>query len=66
VCVGYWEIKVNNSGTSDARDKLIVKWHEQGYSCRAIAEATGLSERGVRHALARISEGRPGRPMRER
>ncbi|WP_445169882.1 hypothetical protein ACTXG7_11510 [Mycolicibacterium sp. Dal123E01] len=54
-----------NSGTADARDVLIVKLRRQGYSCAAIGEHVGLSERGVRHALARIAEGRPGRPMRD-
>ncbi len=49
-----------------ARDKLIVRYWREGYSARAIGGvAVGLSERGgVRHALDRIAEGRPGRPMR--
>ncbi|GAB7070406.1 hypothetical protein JCM12141A_46950 [Mycolicibacterium hodleri] len=47
-----------------ARDKLIVRYWREGYSARAIGVAVGLSERGVRHALDRIAEGRPGRPMR--
>jgi hypothetical protein len=50
--------------SSVARDALIVKYWQQGYSAKAIGVSVGLSERGVRHALARIAEGRPGRPMR--
>jgi DNA-binding CsgD family transcriptional regulator len=50
----------------EARDKLIARYWREGYSARSIGEAVGLSERGVRHALERISANRPGRPMREK
>jgi hypothetical protein len=47
--------------SSAARDALIIKFHNQGYSHTKIGKAVGLSRRGVGMAIERIPEGRPGR-----
>jgi lambda repressor-like predicted transcriptional regulator len=52
--------------SSDARDDLICELRRRGWTYRQIGLHVGLSERGASAALARIAEGRPGRPMRER
>ena len=46
------------------RDRLIVALNGKGWDHSRIARATGMTRRGVGMALARISEGQPGRVRR--
>ena len=50
--------------TAQQTDDLIVTMRRAGYTLTAIAQRVGMSPSGVHRALARISDGRPGRAPR--
>ena len=47
--------------SADQRDRMIVELAAKGWTHARIADATGMTRRGIGMAIQRISEHRPGR-----
>jgi SOS response regulatory protein OraA/RecX len=46
------------------KDKLILALRRKGYTYAQIGKSVGMSKNGVRYALIRAAQGRPGRSIR--